>query len=148
MSSRSRALTLALLTCAAAVSGGCYWPGGPGYSADRFTYESTSFQPQTVSVIDTRTDQTIWTVDIPVGKELVVWFRADLGTKDSSTPDRMDWAVFPAGQTSGSLPNNLPVPPASSRRIDTFVRPVPELPEDMTSPPTRQPVINLPGTGQ
>jgi hypothetical protein len=128
-------------------TGGCYYPGGPGYSADTFTYESTSWQPWTVTVVDTRTGQTIWSVDVPVGKQLVVAFKPDRGNKDTGMPDLMQWEIFPLGTRTGTLTNSLVCPPAGSRRLDPTLRPTPELPEDMAvAAPVRPPVVVEPST--
>src|SRR5262245_40626309 len=49
-------------------------PGGPGYSDDTFTYYSLPHEPVTLSLMDTRTGQTVWTHEVPVGRELTVSF--------------------------------------------------------------------------
>ena len=134
----------AAITAAALVGGlgGCYTPGGPGYSADRFTYHSTTWQPWTVSVEDTRTGQEFWSVEVPVGQQLVVRFIEGEGTDGEFTPDMMQWQLMPIGRTSGSLENSLPVPPASARLLRPRLRRAPELPADMVAaqggpPPVR-----------
>lgn len=138
-------LTAAALSAALATSAGCYYPGGPGYSADRFTYESTTWQPWTVSIEDTRTGQEFWSVEVPVGQQLVVDFIPGEGAEGDFTPDLMRWQVMPIGHRFGTLANSLPVPPATGRILLPRLRDTPELPGDMIAaqggpPPVR--VIN------
>lgn len=129
-----------LLAGLAAGVGGCYYPGGPMWSADRFTYESTTWEPWTVSIEDTRTGQTFWTMDVPVGQQLVIDFNAadagksgmtDEGSHGQFTPDTMRWELMPAGRRYGGLDNTLAVPPANSRLVRATLRHSPELPEEM-----------------
>lgn len=115
------ALSILLLT------GGCYFAGGPGYSADRFTYPSHSWAPQTVSLIDTRTDETLWSVDVPVGQQLVVNFIRDRGDNDTMA-DMMQWRVMDLGRRFGPLDNRMSVPPYDARLLDVRIREPGEMP--------------------
>lgn len=124
-----------LLTLAAAflVAGGCglayrpyYDEGGSGASIDEFTYVSRPHSPKTVTLVDTRTGETLWTTDVPVGKQLVIRFYKDEAPDNAYTPDMMRWGVFEAGQRWGRKGNEMLVPPTHSRRIDLDVRPEPE----------------------
>ncbi|MBL8991376.1 MAG: hypothetical protein JNJ48_07330 [Phycisphaerae bacterium] len=132
--------TIAVLLCAAAAAGGCWAPGGPGYSGDQYCYESHSYQPWTVSIIDTRTGQTVFSMDVPVGRELVFKFyeergdKVGVGERDPSPiyPDMMKWDLWPKGQRYGEPQKTLSVPAAEHRRIDSKLRKVPELPPEMT----------------
>lgn len=136
--SSALAVTAALAAIAGG-TGGCYYPGGPMYSADRFTYESTTWQPWTISLEDTRTGQIFWTIDVPVGQQLVIDFDAgksgmtDEGEYNQFTPDTMRWELMPAGRRFGELDNKMAVPPASARLIRATLRRTPELPEDMVA---------------
>jgi hypothetical protein len=116
--------------------GGCYSEGGPGWSEDQFVYISRPHQPLTVTLKDTRTGQDFWTAQVPVGKQLVVHFVRGEGTGDTFTPDRMEWAIMNDGAEWDRLGNNMPVPPANSRRLDAIVRTSPEIPERMTQATT------------
>lgn len=108
------------------------------YSADRFTYVSTSWEPKTVSLVDTRTGQTIWSVDVPVGQQLVVGFSRGTGPNEFNS-DEIVWGLMPAGKKGGTRDNRMPCPPSSVRRIDMAFRPAPELPGDMaTGAPPRE----------
>lgn len=122
------------LTGAAALAcalGGCYAEGGPGYSADQFTYVSTTHQPKTVTIRDTRTGADFFSIEIPVGKQLVIDFDTDDANKlDQFKPDVMRYALMDPGENR-ALNQEIGVPPASARRIDVMIRTAPELPPAM-----------------
>lgn len=109
--------------------GGCHLEGGPRYSADRYTYVSRSWTPKTISLIDTRTGETTWSVDVPVGEQLVVGFSKGTGPNELR-PDEIVWGLMPAGRRFGQRNNRQPCPPASARRLDMTLRPTPEMPGD------------------
>lgn len=136
------AAPLALLGTVALLAG-CYAEGGRGASEDLFTYVSHEYQPWTVTLVDTRTRQTIWSIDIPVGQQLVVEFVPDEGTEDGFTPDKMKWALMKAGSDQGALSNELAVPPKQARRLDPYLRAVPELPPDMSPRQGRPPISEI-----
>lgn len=116
----------------------CHSPGGPRWSADRFTFVSTSWQPKTVSLIDTRSGQTVWSVDVPVGQQISVGFSRGTGPNEYNS-DEIVWGIMPAGQRMGSRPNRMPCPPRDVRRLDMTLRAAPELPGDMaTGAPPRE----------
>lgn len=112
---------LGVIVCAA----GCHFPGGPRYSADRYTIESTTWQPQTATLIDTRTGEPVWSVDIPVGQQLVVGFSRGTGPNEAR-PDEIVWELMPLGKRFGTRNSRMACPPASVRRLDTTLRPTPE----------------------
>lgn len=133
-----------------------YDPGGSGASIDEFTYWSEPHMPQTVELIDLRTGETLFAVDIPPRQQLVVKFVKNHSEKDSWMPDLMKWELMPRGTKRGKLDNSIPVPPSFSRRLDVSLRETPEMPDaprysqpapaaqqpvDWTSPePTQQPM--------
>ncbi len=122
-------LALAALVGASALSTGCYYQGGPLKSADRFTYASNTWEPKTITLIDTRTGETLWTLDVPVGKELVIDFNTPKDADNTEwLPDEALWEVFPYPTRSGQLTNKMRVPPRAARRVDVTFRPVPEMP--------------------
>jgi hypothetical protein len=112
------------LIAGALAMAGCagYTPGGSGASVDEFTYQSTADTPKTVKVIDWTTNTTIWSLDIPVGKELVVRFYDDHDVKNATRPALMRWELFESGREHGELHNAIPVPEAGHRRIDPYIR--------------------------
>lgn len=109
---------------------GCstYVPGGSGFSDDAYTYPSTPQTPQTVTLTDTRTGQTLWTYEIPVGRQLTVRFMRDSEPENVLTPDTMYWEEMDAGTHYGYLDNSMLVPNRDGRRLDPMVRPAPEMP--------------------
>lgn len=132
-------------------SSGCAGEGGMGMSRDRYVYASTPWQPKTVTLRDTRTGQDFWTMEVPVGKKLVVRFEEGEGSKGAFTPDRMCWTIIDDGDDFMTLKNKLNVPGPEARRLDITLRPSPEMPEGMTIPskdgshPALQP---LPSSGR
>lgn len=124
-----RLLASLLVIAALGSTAGCWRPGGRGMSVDAYTYISTAFEPKTVSVIDTRTGQTIWSYDVPVGRQLDIEFFENDEHKDANLPDIIKWRETYAGNTLGTLSGqSVAMPPASARRIDLKLRPAPEYP--------------------
>ncbi|MGP1347505.1 MAG: hypothetical protein ACTS3F_12685 [Phycisphaerales bacterium] len=121
----TRLIAIAVIgTCAAALVG-CHGPGGPGWSADRHTFISTTWEPKTITVTDTRTGGEIWAVDVPVGQQLVVGFSRGTGP-NQEYPDEVVWALMPAGQRTGTRDNRAPAPGSTDRRMEMVLRPGPE----------------------
>jgi hypothetical protein len=109
----------------------CYSPDGgfmPG-SGRGYTYVSTSMQPLTISVTDVRTQEQFFVMEIPPEQQLTFNFLEGGGDDPIYTPDRMMYAVWPAGTQNGKLDNQLTCPPASARRIDIDIRKGPIWPE-------------------
>lgn len=124
---------VAAAACSLGVAG-CHSPGGSGYSADRFTYVSTEWQPYTISLIDTTTGETVWSIDVPVGKQLYMSFTKGSGP-NSYRPDMMSWQIELAGRLFGTPHNQIPSPGPATRRVDVELRPVPERPQTTPPPP-------------
>ncbi len=109
----------------------CYGPDGgfmPGSGRGR-VYQSTSMQPKTVSVVDTRTEEAFFKMELPPGKQLTLNFLEGGGDDPVYTPDRMVYAVWDNGVNTGHLDNQITCPPASCRRIDVEIRRGPVWPE-------------------
>jgi hypothetical protein len=118
----------AALMAAIVLAAGCYRPQGammpgPGAAA---TYYSTEALPKTVKLIDLRTGETVFTMDIPAGKQLTLDFLADEGDDQIGSPDLMRYELFDLGTETGKLRSSMSVPGAVSRRIDVFIRQGPE----------------------
>jgi len=128
---RAAALTTALATLGACIPG--YYEGGSRASIDQHVYVSYPHVPKTVSLVDTRTGETIWTVDVPVGQQLVVRFKNDVYEDDPNRPSVMKWELMDAGERHQKLTNSLRVPHWTSRRLDWTTRPAPELEPDMAA---------------
>ena len=131
---------------------GCYTEGGPGFNFDQHVYVSRPWQPWTVTLRDTRTGQEFWSMDVPVGKKLIVVFSENTGSNDKYTPDMMKWVVVDEDRDLfTSITNSLPCPPANSRRLEPTLRTSPELPENMvtvtkgTLPPAKVQTVRPPG---
>jgi hypothetical protein len=115
-----------LLTTTLLGSTGCWYPGysagGQGASRDLYTYESTPDFPQNVTVVDWTTNETLLTVEVPVGQQLVIRFFDDYNTDNKQRPALMRWKLMPLGTRFGELDNSAPVPSYTHRRIDTTLR--------------------------
>ena len=97
---RVRFVALPLLA-AMLTLGGCYRPQGalmPSTGAP-YTYPSTSTRPQSVLVRDLRTDEVVFTMDIPVGSQLTMQFKSGDGDDVVYTPDLLKWQIFDLGTT-------------------------------------------------
>lgn len=106
---------------------------GVGNSDDRFEYTSTAFSPKTISVIDVRTDETIWTYEVPVGSELRVNFSQDRFQYGDNKPTAtMRFVEYPSGERG-----EIGVPARGDRRIDMELRDGPE----EAPVPTADPVV-------
>jgi len=86
-------LTLAALALALTLSVGC--------SRDRHEINSTYHLPATLTLIDTVTDQTVWSMDIPPGQRLVYDFNYDNSHNEALKspnvpPSTMTWWTYPA----------------------------------------------------
>ncbi len=115
---------------------GCYTPGGGWYpkSGGAVTFYSYETRPTTIQLIDLRTGESFFTMDLEPGKQLTFDFQKDKGDDPVLTPDLMRWQVWPIGTTTGTLTNSLTVPSADDRRVDVFYR---EGIEFRTAPPDR-----------
>lgn len=123
-----------LLAGAAALPGaalsGCstYSPGGSGFADDTYTYYSVPMEPKTITLVDTRTGQTLWTYEIPVNRQLTVRFYEDQSPDTPATPAKLYWREFDIGASFGRLDNEMAVPDYRNRRVDWFIRPATEFP--------------------
>lgn len=96
------------------------------YTGGTSTYNSTEQYPCTVTLVDTRTSETFFTLEIPVGKQLTLDFKEGEGDDPVNTPALMRYEVWPIGTSTGTLRNALTVPDRWSRRIDVNYRRAPE----------------------
>lgn len=106
---------------------GCAGEGGSYWSDDRYVFASRSWQPKTVTLIDTRTGESLWSVDVPVGKELHVGFSQGTGPNEYK-PDEVVWEMWEDGRRFGSKDNRMPCPGRDVRRLDMTLRSRPEMP--------------------
>jgi len=115
----------------ATILAGCYSPdGGLAPSTGRgWTYISTPMTPYSISVVDTRTQEAFFAMDVPPGKQLTFNIIEGGGDDPVYTPNRLVYSVFEPGTQIGTLDNQLTAPPMSCVRIDVSIRQTPEWPE-------------------
>ncbi len=122
-----RTLTLAALLAASLVAG-CYSPS-PGLfhsSTGTFVYASNAMRPATITIYDARSEEPVFRMEIPVGQQLSVHFDETGGDDPVLRPAKMSWGMWEAGNSIGSLTNNLSVPSSDARRIEYTLRNAPE----------------------
>ena len=127
-----------LLAAASAAVAGCYSTSGGYYphTDGGFTYESTSMQPTTITVLNICERTTnhpngtpFFIMEIPPGKQLTFNFEEDGGDHPTERPARMAYSLWDRGTQTGKLENVLSCPPASCRKIEVSYRPAPEQPK-------------------
>jgi hypothetical protein len=132
MTRRRTCLPFAATALACAIAGACsvpgYYEGGSRASNDLHVYVSRPHSPKTVSLVNTVSGETLWSVDIPVGKQLVVRF-VDDRLDDPINSSMMKWDLMEETTDHKNLTNQMPVPGRNYRRLDLELRPAPELPE-------------------
>lgn len=128
-------LATATLAATMLAVGGCLFPavsgnyeGGSRASNDKHVYVSRPHSPKTVSLVNTTTSETLWTVEIPVGEQLVLQFY-DKKHDDPIMSSNMRWEVMEETTTARPLKNVMTVPGRNYRRLDLEIRPAPEFPE-------------------
>ena len=102
--------------------------GCVGVSTDRFPFESRTWSPKTVVLIDTRTDEELWRYEAPVGTTITVSFHGG-DEENLEFPDEMRWKVKSDIGTDFADEGELPAPPEGVRRVDWYLRPAPEYPK-------------------
>jgi len=103
---------------------GCHTPSGGWmpYTGGSSTYYSTETSPKTVTIVNLTTNEEVFSLDIPAGKQLTFDFVSEAGDDEVYRPDLMRYAVWDIGTTMGKLNRSLTVPNAASRRIDVAIR--------------------------
>ncbi len=134
--------TTALAAAALLTSAGCYSIGGVPASRDKLQYESHPHLPATVTILDTRTGEAIWSMDVPVGQKLAIRFYDKREANDSTAtlPALMRWQVVDIGEGAGSLKNEVAVPLASARKVNYELRQGPEYASDARATARPSPV--------
>jgi hypothetical protein len=100
----------------------------PGCRTEFYNYISTPDAPQTVSLKDTRTGETLWTVEVPVGRKLHVVFLQQPGRAEAQGWDEMQWDLVASDKDANFIRNTMRVPPPSARRLDVALRAPGEFP--------------------
>lgn len=107
-------------------------PGGGLRSSDSFTYQSTPFEPLSVTLYDNRDKEPLWTVDVPVGKKVTIRFHANRSEDATARrPDIMLWEIYDDTMRRSSLTSTMAVPGAESRMLKVTLRDGPEYPVEL-----------------
>lgn len=118
---------LATALCLPLLSGcNIYRQGGSMRSNDTFTFVSNEYYPVTVTLVDVRTNEPIWTADVPVSKQLTFRFHEAQYPDNPANPDAMRWQFFDRPTRAGELHSVMAVPDRFSRRMDVSIRKTPE----------------------
>ena len=123
----TRTLLTAAGLCAAASLSACQTPDGGGMFASTkgpSTIISTETMQTSVSMVDLRSGEVFFAMDVPPGKQLTWQFHKDEGDNTVYTPDLMRFEVREIGKKSGKLHNAMTVPGATSRRVDVDAKQV------------------------
>jgi hypothetical protein len=128
-----------LPSCQMYTPGGNPFTNGPDSAA---TYQSSEEFPKTVTLIDTRSGERLFVMEVPVGKKLVIDFVTDSGDNTVLTPDLMSWEVFSNDVAYGPLSNSMTVPNRWSRRIDVTMRDSSEYANPIVDRPLRVDEVN------
>lgn len=139
-----RTLAVSVALASSLVLGACHRPQGALMAAtgSSQTYPSYETSPKSIHVLDLRTGEVIFAMDVPPGKQLSMDFVEGEGDDPVYTPDLMRYEVFDLGTMTGALANSMTVPGASSRRVDVFIR---QGPEFRASAPEHEYRTDLPG---
>lgn len=115
---------------------GCHSPSGGAFprSTGSTTYYSTETMQKTITMVDVRSGDVFFQIDVPPGKQLTLDFQPGKGDDSVYTPDLMRYQIFDLGSQFGRLRNAMSVPNAASRRIDVSLHRMIEYAE---APPDR-----------
>jgi hypothetical protein len=95
---------------------------------ERVSYRSDSYSPKTINVLDSRTGESLLTVDVPVGQQLNMKFEKSRDRAEAEGVDTLRWSLRKWGDAGLSPGSTREVPPPSARRVDVTLRGVPEMP--------------------
>lgn len=92
------------------------------YTGNAQVIYSTETRPMSMRVVDTRSEETFFSMDIPVGRQLTYRFTEEGGDDPVLRESMLYWELMPIGKSYGRLSSALTVPNRFSRRIDVYVR--------------------------
>lgn len=102
--------------------GGGLLPSAAG-TASPMTWDSTAALPKTVVIVDTRTGENVFEINIPMGQQLSVQFFEHKDPQEHpKAPDIMKYTLHPLGRWVGYLDQSVPVPHSWNRRVDVFLQ--------------------------
>ena len=142
------AVILSLGVATMLASAGCHMPHGGwfNHTGGSQTYYSTEARPTTVTLIDVRTGEALFAMDIPPGKQLTYALDEGEGDDPVHRPDLLKYQIFDIGTTTGKLRSSLTVPPANVLRFDVSFREGNELrPQPYNHELRADQTANLPG---
>lgn len=127
-SSSHRPLAFLAAITLGGVVGGCHSPGGGimPHTGGSHTFYSTEAMQKTVTLVDTRSNTVVFSIDIPVGKQLTMDFDSGEGDDPVNTPDLLRYEIMDLGTRIGKLNNSMTVPNAASRRLDVLINSSPQ----------------------
>jgi hypothetical protein len=137
-----RSMIFALpMVLASTLLGGCSNLSGMGLSAsyDDFVFTSDAMSPKTVSLVDIRTKQTVWSMEVPVGQQIKISFTAGTDPK-VYMPDTMRVTEGKANTNRREFLTRIPCPGPESRRLEWSLRSVPEIAGDKPATGASAPV--------
>ncbi len=122
------AASLTLTAVAVLALSACHSPKGGimPYTGGTDVFYSGEYLPATITLMDTRTDEVIFAIDVPTGQQIVLQFLDGEGDDPVYAPDLMMYELMERGTSFGKLRNAITVPSADVRRIDVNYRPGPE----------------------
>lgn len=132
MAQRSPGRFFSVLALFSLSATGCAWIDDT--SDDNYHYKSSPHMPLTITLVDTRTDEEIWSRDIPVGTGLKMSFSQNGKSDDPYGHSNMKWKVTGIADTEGERYGRLIVPTRAVRRIDVDVRESVELYQPVATP--------------
>ncbi len=139
----TQALVMTAALCVPLLMSGCFFkqlvtnsPGGQMRTTDMYTYESTPYEPLSVTLYDNRDKEPLWTVDVPIGQKVTIRFLRNQAKENSARrPDVMQWEIYDAKNRRRNLSNTMAVPPANSRLLKVALRDGPEYPVEIEDEP-------------
>ncbi|MBI1367599.1 MAG: hypothetical protein GC162_02980 [Planctomycetes bacterium] len=103
-------LMIAMFAVLLALSAGCSTNFPYGTSWDRHNFVSTPNMPLSLSLVDTVTGQTVWTLDIPVNQQAVVDLEHNqdwVAAQSPATPaHEVRWKVMSLGTLADNVDNH------------------------------------------
>jgi hypothetical protein len=119
-------LMAALCIAAVGLTAGCYWPGyypgGSQASRDLYTFESATDYPQSIQLRDLTTREVLWSINVPIGQQVVIRFYDGHDPRNEERPALMRWELMERGTRFGELGNAIPVPRRDRRLMEVFIR--------------------------
>ncbi|MBX3409259.1 MAG: hypothetical protein KF859_05170 [Phycisphaeraceae bacterium] len=91
-----------------------------------YTYRSVPDWPQTISLVNTATGETVWTCEVPVGQRLDMSFKYRAARANELGYDELTWTLVGTDTIPTGRRSTLRVPPPASRKLVTTLRPIPE----------------------